>query len=157
MSELRLHRRIIKLLANLLGTRTIHFYRNGRKIDTRKISKEAAKDRVSSPLAFNTYVKDINKNIGKKCKIAMYADDASLYTIRNSEQECISAQEDGIKHLLLWLKKLKLNISISKTKFMILSRKKRLQGNLQIEINNDRIERSDSARFLGVILDTKLK
>ncbi|XP_008549055.1 uncharacterized protein LOC103572301 [Microplitis demolitor] len=157
LGNFRLQKRIIKLIARLAEKRTVNFYRNGRLLGTRSIDKGAAQGRVSSPIIFNTYVREINKHVGQKCKVGMYADDAGLYTLGDSEQECIQNLENGLTYLQPWLEKLNLKISTSKTKFMILSRKKRLQGGLQIRINNDMIRRSDSARFLGVILDTKLK
>ncbi|XP_053598456.1 uncharacterized protein LOC128668796 [Microplitis demolitor] len=157
IGKMRIPLKIVKLIANLAGERTVNFYRNGKIIDTRRIKKGAAQGRVTSPIAFNTYVRDIDKHIGQKCKIGMYADDAGLYTVGDDEQDCINNLEDGLRHLQPWLEIINLKISITKTKLMILSRKKRLQGGIQVRIDNAVIGRSDTARFLGVILDTKLK
>ncbi|XP_074106835.1 uncharacterized protein LOC141532403 [Cotesia typhae] len=157
IGQLRLPLRITKLITNIAGERTVNFYRNGKKITSRKIKKGAAQGRVSSPIAFNTYISDIDNHIGQKCTVGMYADDAGLYTVANNEQECTYNLEDGLRHLQPWLEKIKLKISKTKTKFMILSRKKRLQGNTTIRIDNAIINRSDTARFLGVTLDTKMK
>ncbi|KAH0555444.1 hypothetical protein KQX54_018969, partial [Cotesia glomerata] len=99
IGQLRIPLRIIKLITNIVGERTVNFYRNGKKVTSRKIKKGAAQGKVSSPIAFNTYISDIDNHIEQKCTVGMYMDDAGLYTVANNEQECINNVEDGLRHL----------------------------------------------------------
>ena len=48
---------------------------------------------VLGPLIFNLYINDLNKKIGKTCKIVQYADDTLLFCENNDPQKVIKALE----------------------------------------------------------------
>uniref|UniRef100_A0A6V7LYK6 Reverse transcriptase domain-containing protein n=1 Tax=Bracon brevicornis TaxID=1563983 RepID=A0A6V7LYK6_9HYME len=156
LEELRIPKQIIKLIANLVEERHANFYFNGELLETRKIRKGVPQGCVTSPILFNLYLRKIEQKINEKCRIVQFADDIALYSIGRDPNEIIENLETSINRLEPWLRSLGLNISTKKTKFMMLSRKKNSNENITIKVKNQQIKRSQSARFLGVTLDSKL-
>ena len=60
------------------------------------------------------------------------------------------------QNLVAWVNFNGLALNLKKTKYMLLSRKRNLE-NIEVVINNTIIEQKSEERFLGVIVDEKLK
>ena len=61
-----------------------------------------------------------------------------------------------LKKLYKWLYSNKLSLNIKKTHWILFSLKKKIKPVSNLYINNVVIERVDSTKFLGVILDSKM-
>ncbi|KAK9876686.1 hypothetical protein WA026_014065 [Henosepilachna vigintioctopunctata] len=116
---------------------------------------------VLGPLLFVLYINDI-ENIVKNCKIHLFADDTIIY-ITSSESNIIDKLQEDIDRLVIWLNSNKLKLNVQKTKAMILGKRnitEKILGDLDrinLKINNDKIEIIETIKYLGIIVDSKLK
>ena len=63
---------------------------------------------------------------------------------------------NGLAELLVWLKVNKLSLNIKKTNFMIFTRNKHINGEIDIKTDNQAITETKSDKFLGVYIDNNL-
>ena len=61
-----------------------------------------------------------------------------------------------LSKISIWLRANKLSLNIGKTHFMLFSNKKRRHYDLNIKIDETKIEEVKKTKFLGVIIDNKL-
>ena len=111
---------------------------------------------ILGPLMFIIYINDI-PNIYKIAKFILYADDANIIITGNNHIEVWEHLNQLNKFLVQWVNSNGLALNLKKTKYMIFTRKRNINLNLNVVINNIIIERKTEARFLGVIVDEKLK
>ena len=65
-----------------------------------------------------------------------------------------------LNNVLSWLKANRLTLDSEETKYMIIGSRQQLEGLVQspeIVINNDKIERVNDKKVLGIIIDDQLK
>ncbi len=89
-------------------------------------------------------------------KPIMFVDDTTAYAVSSSLPDLLSNINIDLNSWLTWLRTNKLSLNVSKTKYMIFSTKE-LGPMCDIEIEGSKIERVDYNKFLGIIIDRKLK
>lgn len=113
---------------------------------------------ILSPTLYNIYTAEITKNIEKKIQVVQYADDTALYvTEKRSTKDCKKGIEKVVNEIEKRLSNLGLEIESSKTNIVIFNNKKDRENRLICRIKGDRIENVRAAKFLGIIIDSKLK
>lgn len=107
---------------------------------------------VLGTLLFLIYINDMQKVLNKS-KVCMFADDALVYICGKDADECVQNLNEEMKNFEKYLKMNKLKINTSKTKAMILN------GNTteNIYIEGDPIEIVKEIKYLGILIDNKLK
>lgn len=85
----------------------------------------------------------------------MFADDNMMYLITNDIKEGEKQMNKDLSNFEKWLSEMKLKANVEKTKFMIINEKKK--ENIKLRINNEEIKRTNSMKYLGVIIDEKLE
>ena len=117
---------------------------------------------VLGPILFSIYsspVADIARRHG--VSVHMYADDCQLYLscdLATGIADSVSRLETCITDIRVWMTTNKLKLNDSKTEFMMLSSSQtnNTLPNVTLDIGNDTIGTSNSARNLGVIWDSSL-
>lgn len=152
MFSLGLHLNLVNFFISFLKGRLQFVEYNGFKSSIYGIPSGAPQGSNLAPLIFAIFVNDITVNISSNC--LLFADDLKLFRTINSATDCNELQND-IDTLERWCVINKLSLNIKKCKTMSIS-------NLNSEINfdytlaNTILERVDSIRDLGVIVDKKL-
>ena len=96
-------------------------------------------------------------NVSNKLFLLLFADDSNAFVSGKDIDPIIDIINEALEDLVVWLNTNKLTLNIKKTHFMIFSPPKKLINNINpIIINNQNIDRVESTRFLGVLLDDKL-
>jgi len=114
---------------------------------------------VLGPLLFTIYINDIVQICPEEYNIKMFADDTIIYVKRGGSEEI----EKKLNRVLLivenWLNVNKLKMNASKTKFIIIrSIRKILRRNVTLKcLDGTTIEQVESTKYLGVIIDNKLR
>ena len=106
-------------------------------------------------LLFLLYINDLG-SASNGLSTFMFADDTSMLGHDkniNSLQSCIN---ENLQMVSEWLQVNKLSLNISKSHFMLFTRKRTDVHDINIEINNITISRVKNVKFLGVILDEKM-
>jgi len=110
---------------------------------------------VLAPILFLVYINDIVKAL-EYCDIKLFADDALLFVSAPDPVVALEKIQIDLNNLYHWLCENKMKINIDKTKFMVLNRQN-VEYSLQLKIKDDSIEEVKEIKYLGVVIDTKLK
>lgn len=111
---------------------------------------------ILGPLLFILYINDLGDCL-TNCKIKMFADDTLIYIIEDSLENATKFINDDLNKLFKKLCHEKLKLNVEKTKAMIISNKIFDRDSVNIFINESRLEIENIIKYLGVILDDKLK
>ena len=109
---------------------------------------------VLGPLFFLIYINDISKNLSVGTKIRLFADDSLLYRTIRSAKDCEILQKD-LNTLQQWEKLWKMEFHPGKCYLLQISSKKN-PVNFVYNTHNTALTKVDSAKYLGVIIDSKL-
>lgn len=85
-----------------------------------------------------------------------YADDIALYTICNNIQEGKNRLEIALREIEIRLNGLGLEIEPTKTNVVVFNNRKDRENSITIRIKGQRIYNVREARFLGVVIDSKI-
>ena len=112
---------------------------------------------ILGPLLFLIYINDI-VNVSNKLFLVLFADDSNAFLSGRDIDRVINLVNEALEELVTWLHANKLTLNIKKTHFIIFSSaNKTIHTNNQVSINGQAIDRVESTRFLGVLLDEKLE
>ena len=109
------------------------------------------------PLLFSIFVNDLPRSL--TCKVVLYADDSAIMFSSDNADEMSSVLNDDLLSVEKWLKRNKLSLNVSKTKYMICSTERSVQNfsNVSLSIHDTEIERVTSFKYLGTWIDPILK
>ena len=87
----------------------------------------------------------------------LYAEDTCIYLSGNELSLLIKSMNSEIKLISDWLEANKLTLNIDKAYYMVFHKDRRkCFGNTELFIDNIKIEQTETMKYLGVIIDTKL-
>ena len=104
---------------------------------------------VLGPILFVAYVKDIPSSIKPK-----FADDVSAIAIGDTDKEVEDQCQRNIDLLQEWCEKNGMKLNELKTKVINFS--EGTKGNINVFINNHKLEISKVIKYLGVLVDDNL-
>ena len=111
---------------------------------------------VLGPLLFLLYINDLHVAI-KHCKVHHFADDTNLLIINKSLKRLNKLVNSDLKHLTNWLNANKISLNFSKTELIVFKPKRTpLDFNMEINLNAKRLYPTDSVKYLGVKIASKL-
>ena len=105
------------------------------------------------PLLFLLYINDL-VNASQNLKYILFADDTNLFCSGPNLKDLCDIVNTELNIISNWLNINKLTINISKTFYLIFTRRK--LENISISLCNQQLKRKNSIKFLGVIVDDKL-
>lgn len=111
---------------------------------------------ILGPLLFLLYINNI-QNIGLKADVSLYADDTSLFYFGNSMKAITSKAQNDLNLLNNWFLSNLLTINTAKTNYVIFTAKnKKINDSFELKINNEKLNKKSSEKYLGLILDKQL-
>jgi hypothetical protein len=109
-----------------------------------------------SAVLFGLYVNDMPES-SRYVELALYADDTALIATSRSALLLISYLETYLNKLDLWLRDWRIAINVSKSTAVLFAKTKRcIQRPRPVQLFGEPIQLVDTARYLGVTLDTRL-
>ena len=95
----------------------------------------------------------------KSHKTRLFADDSNIFITSQSPYTLKNELKNAMGRILRWLEDNKLTVNLNKTQYSIFQTKNMNIPDWlnNIKINNNTVKRVHSARFLGIVLDEKLK
>lgn len=149
----------LKWLYHFLSNRTVYVKHNNKLHGPKSINKGTMQGATLSPLLYNLYTSEIFKYVNtSNINILQFADDLVLYSIdRNIEVACNNINSALNQLSEYYSNKLKLEISSEKSSVLIFSKDMDADTNIMIVYNNKQIPIVKHHKFLGVIIDDKLK
>ncbi len=108
-------------------------------------------------LLFSLYINDLPEScVGAGCQL--YADDTVIYASTKTPTEASEILSSYMNRICHWLHQNRLTLNMKKTVSMCFSIKKTSQSeNLRVAMQGEEIEKVNEFKFLGVVLDSKLK
>ena len=110
---------------------------------------------ILGPVLFLLYINDL-PGISKIAKYIFFADDANIIVTGYSSSEINNKINDVLNTIDKWVTLKGLKLNLKKTKFMIFSNMRDDNHNISVSLNGVTIDRVESERFLGVILESSL-
>ena len=124
--------------------------------ETKLISTGVPQGSVLGPLLYLIYVNEL-PNISNQFSTCLFADDTTLIFENSNKYELFNQCDYGVNLFFSWCCANRLSINISKTNMMLFSNILTPLDIADVFMNNKKIEYASSTRFLGVIIDDKLK
>ncbi|CAH2101808.1 unnamed protein product [Euphydryas editha] len=155
MHQLSIPPRMIHFICSMLSCRTISIRHPLLALPPRLVWKGLPQGSVLSPLLYSIYTHDLDMSVDSFCSILQYADDIVLYCKSKSIENLSSRLNSALHYLGQWLSDNGLSLSINKSQAVTFTRK-RLVPVFDLVYEGERINLVDKAKFLGIILDTKL-
>ena len=106
---------------------------------------------IIGPLLFNIYINDIFFFIDEG-KLANYADDNTLFVDSPELSTLLRKLENDTSILVDWLKNNYFKLNAGKCQLLVANHTE----NVSVNVDNEKIECSDSVKLLGVLVDYKL-
>ncbi len=110
---------------------------------------------VLGPLLFILYSNDIPNSM-EYTKAILFADDTTLHVTAANLRDLYDKMNHDLENLNDWFKANKLSLNASKTKYMLFGSKQPDQGQV-LNIGEDNLEKVQSTKFLGIIIDDQMK
>ena len=113
---------------------------------------------ILGPLLFILYINDMNEQTqDSTLHYTLYADDTNLLISGDNITDTTQRLNTHLSTLHQWFTSNHLFINISKTNYIIFTKKSSVaRHNFEINLNNHTINRVHQAKFLGVIIDSNL-
>ena len=124
------------------------------KSSLKSIISEVPQGSILGPLFFLLFINDLPNS--SFMKSVLFADDAVLVQSDNNLGKLQNSINRKMTKVVDWLTANKLSLSISKTKYVLITSKHVNTESFAIYANGNRIERSLIDKYLGVIVDEKL-
>ena len=122
--------------------------------DLIQISCGVPQGSVLGPKLFILYINDIC-NVSKPLKFILFADDTNILYSDSNIHNLISIINHELDRLYRWFSVNKLSLNASKTNYMIFGKRK-INCDVDIQINNKQITRLNKTTFLGIMIDEQL-
>ena len=139
-----------------LSNRKQYVFYNGVSSDVLTVTCGVPQGSVLGPLLFLLYINDL-PYISDKLQFFLFADDTNIYYDSPDLKTLEKTVNNELKKLCLWLNVNRLALNVAKTNFVIFRANKKLDHNVTLLMNKKAIEQKDHVKYLGVLVDEKLK
>ena len=146
---------MISWIRSFLIGRTQQVLVDSIKSSSRPVASGVPQGTVLGPLLFLIYINDISNGLSPGTKIRLFADDSLLYRTINSKNDCDILQHD-LNKLQQWEKSWKMEFHPQKCQLLTITNKINPTKNIY-SIHNIPLQKTDSAKYLGVLIDSKLR
>jgi hypothetical protein len=112
---------------------------------------------VLGPVLFSLFVNDITCNVYPST-VNLYADDTLLYCTGSDVNEASQKLQLSLNEVSNWYNGNRLALNASKSSCMVIGSKyqTRTDNNLNVMLNNEKIEQVNKVKYLGVMIDNNL-
>ena len=138
-----------------LHNRTQYVTYNSTKSIKQIITCGAPQGSIQGPLSFLLYVYDL-ATMSNAFWPVLFADVTSLFISGKDPEVMCDAINNDLAKIQEWLYCNKLSLNVLKTHYMIFTARNKTATDLDIKINEVRIERVYETKFLGVLVDSQL-
>ena len=126
---------------------------NGIKSSLTSVEFGVPQGSILGPILFLLYINDLPN--ATEFYVKLFADDTFICS-QNSDFTLLQNEVNfELEKIFVWLASNKLTLNIKKSKFMLITKKRKVPKFL-VKINDSPLESCDSYKYLGVIIDKKL-
>ena len=139
-----------------LANRTQYVQYGNSKSETKTITYGVPQGSILGPLLFILFVNDFSR-ASDLLFFILFADDTTVLIEGHEYQKLIETLNEELCEVDKWLQANKLTLNNRKTYYMLFHRVRLKREQLNIYFRGETIFRVNSTKFLGVIIDDKLK
>ena len=148
--------KLFNWLKSYLENRNQYVHYNGYDSDKKVVTHGVPQGSILGPLLFILYINDFSRSSDLLFSI-LFADDTSVFIEGTNYDQVIDIVNNELERINIWLKANKLTVNIKKTHYMMFQRT-RIKHNLRnITICDMNVTCTKNTKFLGVIIDNKLR
>ena len=148
---------LLRLIENLLSDRYQRVVLNGQTSNWNKIKAGVPQESILGPLFFLIYINDLPSEL--RCSAKLFADDTSLLSAVDNVNETTTNLNKDLENINKWAQQWKMFFNPDLTKMaqeLLSSRKKSKVIHPSLIFNGKDVNRSESQKHLGLVLDSKL-
>ena len=145
----------LKLIQSYLTNRKQFVEINNTQSTKNDITIGVPQGSILGPLLFIIYINDII-NSSTVFKFIIFADDTTLYTTLNLQEDTNKILNDELAKIHNWLNVNKLSLNVAKTKAMLFHMPQKEIHHPQLKIAGSNIEFIDNFNFLGITINKHL-
>ena len=154
---LNLPNRFVRLISSFLSDRTLKVFYEGHYSSHVTLGAGTPQGSPLSPLIYIIYVNDYPKEIQDICSLSQFADDTALWATAYTRSFAISKLQKALNLLEGWCRRWRVKLNGDKSNLILISRtREKLDENFGLHLFNDVIRPTQSAKFLGVEIDSML-
>lgn len=143
------------LIKSYLSLRSQHVKIGNYKSNSLCLSTGVPQGSILGPTLFSIYINDL-PFVCENCDILMYADDTVIFTHGKTAAEVAIKLTDVLVKVTSWLNHCCLQLNVSKTVCMFLSKSSRIDTEQDITISGHRLKVVSEYKYLGLHLDSHL-
>ena len=155
LEELGCRGLVLKLLTSYLSNRKVSTCLQGMTSDLLTLQDGVPQGSVLGPTLYLLYINSL-RYLQTKGMQTIYADDTCFIYHSKNSQSLESGVKSDINLYLKWLQGSRLVMNVAKTNYIIFRSSRKPDINVNITVNNKKINRVQSTKYLGVCLDEKL-
>ena len=145
----------LKWFGSYLSNRMQYVTYNSIKSEREVIKCGVPQGSILGPLLSLIYINDL-ATVSRNCLPILFADDTNIFLTGKNLSELTEFLNEDLVNIEEWLRCNRLSLNVLKTNYMIFTTKNKLGHDVDIFVNNVRIERVYVTKFLGVQIDSKL-
>lgn len=146
----------LALLTSYLTDRFQAVRVNGTTSDFKRISIGIPQGSVLGPILYLIYVNEL-PSISNLFSICLFADDTTIIFDNSNKKDLLRTCNEGMNLFFSWCCANRLSVNVAKTNVMLFSNTLKPSDVSEVYMNNVKIQYASSVRFLGLIIDDKLK
>ena len=143
-----------EILESYLSERFFRVKQEGAYSELKEIKAGVPQGSVLGPLLYLLYTNDVP--ILPNNTIATFADDTAVLSVAETIEQSTAKLQKAVNHVIIWTKKWRIKLNETKSVHLDFTNKK-IQCFPRIMINGTLIPHSNTAKYLGMTLDIKLR
>ena len=156
LHKMRIRGNMYCLIENYLMHRTQYVHYNGCNSSTKPIKYGVLQGSILGPLFFILFMNDFSKT-SKILFTIHFADDTSVFIVGTEYTKLIELLNMELEGVSCWLNANGLAVNVKKTHYMVFHLAKIKAVALPVVMQRNVVECVARTKFLGVIIDNKLK
>ena len=154
MKHCGINNNILSWICSFLNGRTQKVLVEGSKSSSRPVQSGVPQGTVLGPLLFLIYINDIDQGLSPGTQIRLFADNSLLYRTINTRHDTTILQKD-LNTLQNWESTWKMQFHPQKCQVLRITNKPKAIKNTY-NIHGHPLEETNSAKYIGIIIDNKL-